>query len=322
MKKLKKNGKIKCLLGAMVLPVALSQPLLLAAQTVPGDSQWTTGTNNAAPGITRDQIFSNKISTWSGNSSSVSPERSQMIQMAAVSLGSQAGMATRSAEIQEALLHRARDYDRAFNFAAIMLEPGFLPPVITQGVDAYNQPNDSEARAADCVFRIERPARIVSANPTWRTYLLQPPVPAARPDSNVLPKSQEEKNLWDQWAATGWNQGAQQADETFEANLARLRQDFQGMLRFKTLYEQGLVIKPQISRSFLGVTGGGDEMAINDRIIRITQKAAFDANTRNWSTSSPQIDPYATCSLRGPSPSMTVTDGTFRGNSVKYIGDK
>ena len=297
-----KNTTLKIMITTALLAASSYIPLVAAqsapqagTQTyVPGDQHWS---QNAAPSnLTRDQILSSNVGTWS--KVQVDDGRVESIQVAAVSLGSQAGMAARAREIEYALMNRANQYDKAFNFSAIMLEPGFLPPVITQGIDAYNQPNDNEARASDCVFRIERPARIVSASPTWRTYLLGNSTPAVRPDASVLPKTAEEKRLWDEWAATGWNQGARQADENFAANLARLRQDMQGMIRFKMLYEQGLVSKPKLSRSFLGVTGGGDEMAVNDRIIRITQKSALDANTKNWSSSRPVIDSKTVCQLR------------------------
>lgn len=256
---------------------------------VAGDEYWHSG--NAAPkDLSRSEILSGNVSSWSSDSQ-MDSGRLQMIQVAAASLGSQAGMAARTREIQAALLNRARDYDRVFDFSRLMLEPGFMPPVITEGRDAYHQPNDYEARASDRIYKIERPARLVSAPPTWRTYLLSPSTPAVRPDSSVLPKTKEEKSAWDAWAQRGWDEGARLADQNFEANLARLRQDFEGMLRFKMLYEQGLVTKPNLARSTLGVTGGGDEMAINDRIIRVTNPAALDANTDNWSTRQPRTAP-------------------------------
>lgn len=254
------------------------------SQTAPGDVHWNA---NAAPAnLSQRQILSSEVEGWS--KPTVDGGRAQMIQMAAVSLGSQAGMAARSQEIQNALMVRSDQYDKAFRFSSLMLEPGFLPPVITQGLDAYNQPNDNEARATSVIFRIERPARLTPVVPTWRTYLLGDTTPAVRPEGSVLPRSNEEKQLWDQWALRGWNQGAQLADQNFEANLARLRQDFLGMVCFKMLYEQGLVSKPILARANLGVTGGGDEMGVEDRIIRITQKASLDANRSNWNTQVPR----------------------------------
>lgn len=275
------------LVGAVLLALGTLSPAWAQSASVPGDAHWH---QNAAPSnLSRDQIMSSSVGQWS--QSAVDSGRAQMIQMAAANLGSQAGMAARSQEIHQALLARASSYDRAFDFSKIMLEPGFLPPVITEGRDAYNQPNDNEARASDRIYRIERAARIVPTPPTWRTYLLSETPPAVRPESSLLPRNADEKRLWDEWADMGWNQGAQLADQNFEANLARLRQDFQGMVRFKMLYQQGLVTKPQLSRATLGVTGGGDELAINDRIIRVSQKASLDANTNNWMTPRPITAP-------------------------------
>lgn len=246
---------------------------------VVGDQHW--GGNAMQRNLSQHEIMSGNVSDLTqGN---IDTGREKMIQVAAVSLGSQAGMAARTREIQQALMTRASEYDKTFNFSMLMLEPGFLPPVITEGFDAYSQPNDSEARAADCIFRIERAARITPTAPTWRTYLLEGSPPAVRPDGSVLPKGADEKRLWDHWAMTGWNQGAQLADQNYEANLSRLKQDFNGMLRFKILYELGAVDKPILSRASLGTTGGGNEMAVNDRIIRITKSASLDANTKNWS---------------------------------------
>jgi defect-in-organelle-trafficking protein DotC len=175
-----------------------------------------------------------------------------------------------------------------------MIEPGLLPPVITEGRDAYNQASDSEARASDRIYRIERAARIVSASPTWRTYLLADPTPALAPNATVMPRNDAERRVWDEFSARGWDAGVAQADSTFKSNLGRLNQDFQGMLRFKMLYEQGLVNMPRLSRQQLGTTGGGQELALGDRIIKISSQALLDANSRNWNTNGrlPATAPY------------------------------
>lgn len=273
-----------CALG--MASVANAQTADITTTNVSGDSAYWSGGNAAPRDLSREGIMSSNMQNWDNNAENTA--RLQSIQVGAASLGSQAGLAARSAQIQRALVGRAREFDRAFNFGALLLEPGFLPPVVSEGRNSYNQPNDNEARASDWVFKIERPARIVSATPTWRTYLLGNSTPAVRPDNSVLPKTKEEKQLWDEWAQKGWDEGARLADQNFEANLSRLKQDFEGMVRFKTLYEQGLVSKPRLARANLGVTGGGDEMAINDRIIRVTEKAALDANKGNWSAPVPR----------------------------------
>lgn len=265
------------------------QPAVSANQYASGDqAYWSSdSTANAAPSdLSQSSIMASGLKDWT--TAPQDSARLKQIEMAAATLGSQVGLHARAQQIQDALIARATSYDKSFNFSAVMLEPGFLPPVITEARDTYRQEDDNSARASDMVFKIERPARIVSAVPSWRVYLLADAPPAARPDSALLPKSADEKKVWDAWAAKGWAAGVHLANENFEANLSRLRRDFNGMLRFKMLYNQGLVSKPILARSTLGTTGGGDEMAINDRIIRITAKAALDANGKNWSGKEPR----------------------------------
>lgn len=278
--------------GTIGTGAGAGQPPVSANQYAAGDlAYWSSDSSaNAAPNnLSREAIMSGSVGSW--DSPSQDSARLKQLELAAASLGSQAGLQARSAEIQKALDAHATDYDKAFNFSAVMLEPGFLPPVITEARDTYKQDGDTSARASDLIFKIERNARIVSAPPSWRVYLLADPPAAARPDPSLLPKNGDEKKVWDTWANKGWNEGVRLADMNFEANLARLRRDFNGMLRFKMLYNQGLVTMPRLARATLGTTGGGDEMAINDRIIRITAKAALDANGHNWSAPEPRTAP-------------------------------
>lgn len=288
--------------------------------TLPGDSYWpgqqgNTGsvssaeaayggaTRTAIPssvnGVMADQVFN----ATKNADTSIPWVRATVIQEAAAAYGAQAGMAARAQQLNEAAQGRSGSYDRVFNFAAVMLEPGFLPPVISEGRDAYNQPNDNEVRASDRIYKIEFAARLVNTPPRWQQYLTVPVSAPLAPDRTALPKNSAEKALWNEWAQKGWTQGASQADQAFESNLARLRRDFEGMLRYKMLYQQGVVSKPILSRSNLGVTGGGDEMAINDRIYRITNKAQLNPDSAKWSQPMPsthQTDPVQTQPVQTP----------------------
>jgi defect-in-organelle-trafficking protein DotC len=259
---------------------------------VPGDAYWNMSSGPeptaSSPVLTRDQVLSAGIIKEQGQpTTSVPWVRAQAIQAAAAAYGSQAGNRYRASEIQKMLAARSSQYDRTFDFSAVMLEQGFLPPVITEGRDAYNQPNSFEARAADRIFKIELPARIVAAPPRWQEYLLAFPAAGAALDRSVLPSSTEEKRLWDEWASRGWEQGVALADMNFESNLGRLRRDFEGMLRFKMLYQQGLVSRPMLARTILGVTGGGNEMAIGDRIIRVSATASLNPKSKEWASPMP-----------------------------------
>lgn len=275
-----------------------------AANSVPGDAYWSgqggsagnvssaeaayggasrTAIPNSMDGVMADQVFE----AVKNPENDIPWTRATVIQEAAAAYGAQAGMAARAQQLNQATIGRSGSYDRVFNFAAVMLEPGFLPPVISEGRDAYNQPSDDEVRAADRIYKIEFPARLVNTPPRWQQYLSVPVSAPLSPDRTALPKSSAEKALWNQWAAKGWSQGVAQADLAFESNLARLKRDFEGMLRYKMLYQQHVVSKPILSRSRLGVTGGGDEMAINDRVYRITSRASLNADPSTWSQPMP-----------------------------------
>lgn len=269
--------------------IAITAGLFLSCTSASAQQQvvWEEPTGGTVQVNSKNDILSSGMKSWGDPLSAADSLRLEQVRAAAASFGSQAGASMRARQIQDALRLRAAEYDRAFNFSKIMLEPGFLPPVISEGRDAYSQPSDFEARASDMIFRIERPARIVSAAPTWRVYLLSDTQQTQRPDQSLMPKTSSEKKEWDRWASDGWDQGIILANQNFEASLARLRRDFEGMVRFKVLYEQGLVSKPVLSRSALGNTGGGDEMAVNDRIIRVTAAASLDPNRRNWKSPVP-----------------------------------
>ena len=43
-----------------------------------------------------------------------------------------------------------------------------------------------------------------------------------------------------------------------------------------------MLSKPYVSQADLGVTGGGDDMRINDRVLRITAIPQLQTNTKNW----------------------------------------
>lgn len=288
--------RLSILTAALMLGLsmpAFAQQAATGTDAPPGDAYWgNTGTDPMRPLARQPNSVNDVMSSTILNERKQADEipwlRAQVIQEAAAAFGAQAGLSSRARQLNDELQRNAAHYDRVFNFSAIMLEPGFLPPVISEGRDAYNQPSDFQVRAADRIYKIEFPARLVNVPPRWQDYLFVPPSDAMRPDRTSLPKTSAERELWDQWAASGWQQGVALAEETFRSNMGRLKRDFEGMLRYKTLYAQGLVVKPILARSVLGVTGGGDEMAVGDRIYEVTGKAALNPDQSKWSTPRPR----------------------------------
>lgn len=219
--------------------------------------------------------------------------REEILKESAATYGARAGLSHRAYEINLDLAGKATNLDTIYNFRYIMLEEGVLPPVLSEGINAYKQPKDDEVRAAGQIYKIEFPARFVSTPPTWRSYLIQSALIPETPDDSVLPKTKGEAKIWDKWVAIGWYKGIEQSNYIFTASLGRLRRDFEGMIRFKTLYAKGMVSRPIIARTNLGVTGGGDELKVDDRIFKITEKAQLNSNPRSWGDTSvpPAIPP-------------------------------
>lgn len=252
-----------------------------------GDQYWNEAKNDDI--ITASKFNINNISSSSvektlkiEEESKINSVRAEMLQNAALAFGTQAGLANAGAYINKKLETKSSVLDTVYDFRKIQLEPGFLPPVITEGRDAYNQPAEDEVRAADTIYKIEFPARIVNAAPDWRTYLFVNVTEPETPNKAVLPQTSAESKLWDKYIKIGWEQGYEQASDLYDIGLNRLNRDFKGMLRYKKLYEMGMVTKPKLSKTELGVTGGGNEMSIGDRIIKKTQDAELNPKTKTW----------------------------------------
>lgn len=273
---------------------AANQGWEMSANTndIVGDEYWKSTDNSTQDGVAAydlSAIYADKLSKEAkAKESKVSIIRVEALRSAAIAFGLQAGFAKKSEEINNQLLVNSRNYDKMFDFGKLQIENGLLPPVISEGINSYNQPNANEVRASDKLYRIEFPARIVNVPPNWREYLLIPFSNAEVPDKSILPQNSDEKQIWDEYAVKGWDEGLLQANDVLDANIGRLKRDFEGMIRYKKLYEQGLVTKPEIARSELGITGGGEEMAIGDRLIQLTEKSQLNPNSKKWSTKNPK----------------------------------
>lgn len=271
---------------------AFAEQTSVDGKEIIGDKYWHNKTTEEYDEVKATRFNINNISasnvekTLKANSESkINSIRLEMLQQAALSFGTQAGLAKGGLIINKALDQfngNDKKLDKVYDFEKIQLEPGFLPPVITEGRNAYNQPSADEVRAADTIYKIEFPARIVNAAPNWRNYLYVEINEPETPAKSTLPKTSAENKVWDEWVKKGWDQGYEQAIDLFESELSRLDRDFKGMLRYKRLYQLGMVTKPKISKTELGVTGGGNEMAVGDRVIKKTYDSELNPKTNKW----------------------------------------
>jgi defect in organelle trafficking protein DotC len=207
---------------------------------------------------------------------------------AALSYGARGGLAKRNFQILERLGGYERVLDRAFDFRPLLVKApsGLLiePPIVKESIDAMVITDGGvEAAVADQVLKINHQARIVPTSRNWRQYLVFHYESEVAPPPRVLwPKNKEEQASWNTWVKEGWEAGFQQAEDAFEAGLNQLVADYNGMVRYRMLLAQGKISQPYALHEDRGVTGGGNEMRVGDRALRITGPSQFLTGGELW----------------------------------------
>jgi defect in organelle trafficking protein DotC len=207
---------------------------------------------------------------------------SQALQDIAASIGAQAGLAWRSKDINKVLTKNASYLDRIFNFNLLLLEHNVVPPVLVQGNHSLNLADPQTLRIDDRVYQIVSQAHFTTAPPQWRNYLWMNYKSPEMPLPAFLPKTPEEQTIWRKYAALGWQDGVTQANTIFSDNLARLTRDYTGMVLYRSLLRKGMVSKPFVAHTDLGITGSDADLHINDKIFRITSLPKLQTNAKHW----------------------------------------
>lgn len=234
---------------------------------------------------TLDAVLSNtnRAAQDSQALSSIARARLDALKEAALGYGVRSGLARRSYEIGQVVRENERMLDSIYNFAAMVLDKNVLCPVLLEGQNSLNQSGTDTIRIVDATYRIERQAQFVTAPPNWRDYLMRDfKYTSDMPASSLLPNSEAEKVVWQQGVAAGWKVGTEQANQIFDGALARLERDYKGMVLYKSLLAKGMISKPYVAQADLGVTGDGNSININDRVLRITAKPQLEVNPAAW----------------------------------------
>lgn len=215
--------------------------------------------------------------------------RNDALREAALSYGARGGLAYRTFEIQRRLAEHQASLTKAFDFTRLLVSApsGLLiePPIVSEAQRAVLvQGTGQEAAVADRVLRINRAARIVTAPRDWHLYLERDWGTVEPPPGLLLPRDARERAEWRARIQEGWNAGVQQAEETFEADLDRLTNDYVGMVRYRELLAQGMISPPYAMHEDRGVTGGGTEMRVGDRGVSITGPSVLIPRSDKWTT--------------------------------------
>jgi defect-in-organelle-trafficking protein DotC len=208
--------------------------------------------------------------------------RAQALQDIAMSIGAQAGLAWRSEHINQVLTKNSSRLDRIYNFNLILLDHNVIPPVLIQGDNSLHLSDAQTLRINDRTYQIISQARFTTAPPQWRNYLWMDYQHPELPLPAFLPKTSAERTVWKKYATLGWQDGINQANAIFNDNLARLTRDYTGMALYRNLLLKGMVSKPFVARTDLGITGDSSDLYINDQILRITSLPKLQVNPGRW----------------------------------------
>lgn len=204
--------------------------------------------------------------------------RYSAIKDAAISYGAQSALAWQSKKINSKLASKKQTLNEIYDFQRIMLPHNVLPPVIREATNSLNLDDSKTLRAADRTIEIVSDAKFVTTPPSWRDYLIMTYEAPDKPAESMLPKTGDERAIWDQNVTIGWNIGYKQATAILRENLGKLAQDYSGMAFYKKLYAQGMVTAPQVAMATLGITGNNRKVTVNDRIVRITSDSQLSSS--------------------------------------------
>lgn len=216
------------------------------------------------------------------SASGIGSIRYDSLKQIARSTGAQTGLAWRSKQINKILEEQQHHLDHIFDFNYLILNKNVLPPVLAEGDNTLNLDSDEAIRLADRDYQIVSYPRFITAPPTWRNYLSMAYREPELPSSSLLPRNHKELCVWNQFVKIGWNDGVEQANQIFDANLNRLRRDYNGMVLYRKLLAQNMISAPFVSKADLGVTGDGRVLRINDRVLRITATSNLKVNSKVW----------------------------------------
>lgn len=237
------------------------------------------GSTDSLAGI---QSLANGKTVRAQKKQAMSKIREMALKETALSLGAQAGLAWRAKIIDEELTKQGRNLDTIYDFNYLVLEHNILPPVLLEGRNTLNLGDAQSIRISDRTYKVAKQAHFVTTPPTWRQYLWMDYVKPDQPNFTLLPKTRSEKQLWYIYTERGWKKGVEQANTILEESISRIKEDFGGMILYRKLLAMNMVSPPYVSNTDLGVTGDGNEIRIDDRVLRITALPELNVNSNEW----------------------------------------
>jgi defect in organelle trafficking protein DotC len=272
------------------------------------------GDTNSLAGL---QAMSNKAGK-SRSKAAIGKIREMGLRETALSVGAQAGLAWRANVIDQALTKQARNLDAVYDFNSLILEHNILPPVLLEGRNTLNLADTQTIRISDRTYKVAKQARFITTPPNWRQYIWMDYQKPEYPDKSLLPKTRLERKIWCRYVAKGWNNGIEQANTILEESVARIKEDYTGMILYRKLLAMNMVSPPYVSHTDLGVTGDESEIHIDDRVLRITALPALNVNSNEWRAAVAKdenaLEHFANMEKLAQSTQITITSKAWQPN--------
>lgn len=254
--------------------------VLLVGCTSATNQSTSIGNTESLSGLQAMATPKNKAKPRGGKSTG--KIREMALKETALSLGAQSGLAWRAKYIDDELIKQTRYLDAIYDFNALILEHNVLPPVLLEGRNTLNLADTQTIRVSDRTYKVAKQAHFVTTPPNWRQYLWMDYKKPEYPHVSLLPTTKEERQIWMAYTEKGWQNGVEQANTILEESIARIKEDFSGMILYRKLLAMNMVSPPYVSNTDLGVTGDGAEIHIDDRVLRITALPALNTNSNEW----------------------------------------
>lgn len=216
--------------------------------------------------------------------------RMKTLKSTALSIGAQHGYVHRSKELVE-IFNEHSDILDIFDFNVIMKMSSFgeeqmffIPPVIVEANNVMAVSPDSQTvRVSGKLYDIKEPAKLSLRPPHWRQYLtIHEDLKPNLPNKALLPKNNEERANWQVWVLEGWNAGITQADDEMKIKIAKLGEDFTGMVRYMRLVDEGKIREPNISTLKQNVVNNGSSMSQEEAVYQLSIPAIFNSDIDDW----------------------------------------
>jgi len=273
--------KINLLDNSMICKQLLLGLLTLTLLTACASQQQNPDHINTANLGELENVRANPLSPFASKNQ-LGNLRGKVLKDSALSVGAQGGLAYASEKINTHM-HKDRKYlDTIFNFDAMVLSHGVIPPVLEVGDNSLNLDDPNTIRVADRTYKIVKQAQFATTPPNWREYLQLTYAKPELPDKSLLPRNSMEQRIWREGIRAGWEKGIAQSHTIFQQNLARLKRDYRGMLLYRKLLQEKMISPPFVARTELGITGNGTDMRINDQVLRIVELPQLQTNSRGW----------------------------------------